>query len=374
MQPLKILFIPFEFVAWQYGRAWTYELLYGWEEGLRAFGVDLTTIPGVYELPSSEPASWLFHVRSLLVNQKFDQVWILYPHTKIGDEILEWLAEIAPVRVGIIMESLHYLPEEISDAPVVTVYRSFIENQARFLTHIACCDEFDAEYFKARGKISATWCPWAIPQRFLEMKYPKKSNSQAAFYGAMYGKREKFLTCYELSNILVKPKPPEEETDLPQLFDENGTANYARLYSGFVPSLEDLSGYLSLTRRIRENIFVRWLKDIAKWSAHVSLPTRFKGFSNRVLEAGVAGVPVIHWDVPNRPKSRDLFEDGSDILYFDGDEPEIVAEKIRQIQTDSELAEKLMNNLRSKIQEFHTTEYRVSQLQKWIQTGNELKF
>ena len=71
------------------------------------------TVPAIAENPCSSPASWVYHARKVLAGQRFDQVWLWLIHTPLDRATLEWVAELAPVRVGVLMESLRYDAEDM---------------------------------------------------------------------------------------------------------------------------------------------------------------------------------------------------------------------------------------------------------------------
>ena len=109
---MKILFIPLEFLRWQEARAMAYTAQLALEEGFRHHNVELTTLPAWGNVPSSAPVSWLSRAKELLDGQTFDQIWVTLVHSPLDDQLLSWLATLAPVRVGFIIESLTYTAEE----------------------------------------------------------------------------------------------------------------------------------------------------------------------------------------------------------------------------------------------------------------------
>src|SRR5688572_5327496 len=76
----------------------------GLEEGLEAFGAGFVTIP----------FPWWPYAREICGGQRFDQVWVeVSHHGPVDPTFAEWLASLAPVVVGFVLESLDYTPAEV---------------------------------------------------------------------------------------------------------------------------------------------------------------------------------------------------------------------------------------------------------------------
>lgn len=366
----RILFIPFEFLTWQHGGAWPYGIHLGLEEGFEAHGIDFMTLPATYELPSSYRASWLYHARRLCEGQKFDQIWFFLRHAQFDEAFLDWAADVAPVRVGYVMESLTPSPEQLQAAPHLAGIEPFMERQMQYMTHILAFDERDSDDIQARGG-KAMWCPWAIPQRFLSTLPALHRKPQAAFLGAVYGKRQQFLQHHSLKEKFVRVPRIEADSELPELFDNVAMYYHARLHNGELLSIADLRDYLKIVRRIRRTIFDQYIAMLSHWSANVVLPANFRGYSNRIVESAAARLPVISWDIPDRPRNRALFEPGREILLFDPESPESLAACIEQVLDEPEFARNLARNLHEKVLFHHTTEIRIEEILQWIATGRE---
>ncbi len=367
---MRVLFIPFEFLVWQRGGAWPYSVHLGMEEGLRAHGIELTTIPGTYELPSSYQASWLYHAARLCEGKTFDQVWVYLRHSQLDDSILNWIADIAPVRIGFVMESLAHLPEELESSPQLREIEPFMERQMRAMTHVLAFDERDSDDIRARGK-NAMWCPWSIPQRFLGLPVAVRHDHRAAFFGILYGRRAEFLGHPSLRDILAHAPRTEDGTELPEIFDQTAMYYHARLHSGELLGVADLDEYLGIVRRLRRTVFDRYLTALGGWAANVVLPAGFKGYSNRIVESAAARVPVLSWNVPDRPRNSRLFEPGREILLFDRNDPDSLAEQLRLVLGNPDYARDLVHNLHETVLFRHTSEVRVEQILRWVATGTE---
>src|ERR1700739_4669605 len=99
-RPPRVLFLALEFTDWKnLARHVSYSSQLGLEEGLTACGIRPTIIT----------APLFPRAQQLCKGQKFDQVWVEIARGESRDEtILEWAASLAPVRVGLMVESLRY--------------------------------------------------------------------------------------------------------------------------------------------------------------------------------------------------------------------------------------------------------------------------
>ncbi|HVY70482.1 MAG TPA: FkbM family methyltransferase, partial [Verrucomicrobiae bacterium] len=82
-----------------------------------------------------------------------------------------------------------------------------------------------------------------------------------------------------------------------------------------------------------------------------------------------AGVPVITWEIPNRPLTRALYEPGKEILLYSADQPAQLADHIQRVQRDPVFATTLAANGLRRMRSEHTTEGFVSSFMNWIGGG-----
>ena len=366
---MKILFVPLEFLHWQEARAMSYTANLALEEGFRHHGIEPTTIPAWGGVPSSAPTSWLSRAKDLLAGQRFDQIWITLVHSPLDDELLSWLATLAPVRIGLVIESLTYTEEECLLHPPFRDRRRHVEQQFRTLTHVLTIDESDAEQINAQRPGSALWWPSPVPARALVARARDPKLAPAEFYGSVYGKRADWVQRDDLRGILVRPPPPEDAGGFPGHFDALQGETVQLLQSGKAISREHLESYLISWRRLRAQIFDCWIEALRDGCAQVNLPAFVKAYASRVVESIAAGCPVISWEIPNRPRNRNLFREGEEILFFQRDEPEQLAALIRRIQSDPGWAKAIAERALRKVSAFHTVEKRIQQVLNWVATG-----
>ena len=370
---LTILLIHLEFMKWEQARSWSYAAQLGIEEGLLANGIEFFTIPAMQEFSTTDSKSWLAHCKDLCNDRHFDQVWVELVHSNIDDIFLQWLTNVAPIRLGLIAESLRYQSEVYSFAPILSERYALVTKRLKYMTHALVADEKDAEELNLNGPVKAMWWPVAVPKRYVhDITSPPRINC-ATFFGAIYGDRSKWLELDSLKNILIRMVSPVASSSYPAIFDEiNFSVTYA-LKKGMGNSrlLED---YLAVLRYIRQEIFKLFIDDFRIGCAVVNLPHFVQTYPGRVAEAMAAGRPVISWEIPDRPRTKSLYEDGKEILLFPKDNPDILSAHIRQIQNNPEFGKWIADNARRKLLCFHTVEKRVKQILHWLETGKEISY
>jgi hypothetical protein len=412
---MKILYVPLEYATWKVAQYWSYPEGLGLEEGFAGSGVECFVLPGLIWTQFYAPETFLDHARRLFAKMRFDAVWLTIPHVGYDPNFLEWVKEVAPVRVGYFVESMEPYwdanPSEASKRKRKSALASL-----PYLTHGLVWDEADIAVLKARG-IPAMWCPVHVPERFVKTRPAAGSSSTALFFGAAYGERIRYLNDPALSGLLVRPDHSlEHETQHPQIFDALNIEVMRQLAAqdvwnpglmvkrlnrrlwwllrrpfknwrkaetpdGIAPQLESLAGqdinrllagYMERFRACRHKNFELWLDTIAQGFAMVNLPQAGFGYGPRVVETMAVGRPVLAHRVPNRPQMEELFQNGREILLYDS--PEELAGQIRCLQNDSNLRDRLVNQAHGKLLQFHTTEKRVSQALSWMETGQTPDF
>ena len=133
--------IMVDFPTWGLARPWGYPANFALEEGLRGNGVVPVVIPVLAGIPSSSKKSWLRYAEQLCKHQSFDQVWVWLVHSVLDEHILAWIQSIAPIRVGLIPESLDHTSDELKLYPHFGDRKVVTLQQAKNFTHILACDE-----------------------------------------------------------------------------------------------------------------------------------------------------------------------------------------------------------------------------------------
>lgn len=368
----KALLLQLEFPTWNQARAWTYPACFGVAEGLRAGGVDCTTLPLMADAPYSSTA-WLAHMRRMITGQRFDQVWVWLVHAPLDDAILNWVSELAPIRVGIIMESLQYSEDDYTWAPHLRARQGFVEQQVRTLTHVLVPDECDVERTAARTGVPALWWPPMVPERFINTPPSPAVHRVGVFHGVPYGPREQWIHHPALKSRLTFARP-SAPTLFQQLFDRLQQSAIQRLSASAEMPAGDLTYYTTMWQEVREGEFREWMAHLPQWAAIVNLPSLAKFFGGRVFEGIAAGRPVVSYAVPGHPMNNSLFVEGEEILYFPPSRPESLAEVLDRLLADATFATRLAGNAQRKLRTYHTSERRLAETLAWIQSGTQPEY
>ncbi|MCF7707634.1 MAG: glycosyltransferase [Verrucomicrobia bacterium] len=366
-----ILLINMECANWENARSWSYCGGYAFEEGLEWCGANVYKLPATAGGSSNHPASWLSRMKEIGLSRRYDQIWIWMTHVDYTQEFLEKIKELSPVRVGIIMESMEHTNDEYNKYVKCRGRREKILSQLEYMTHALAFDDYDVKTIEKEAGIHAMWCPPVVPWRSVCNEIIMPDPAPAAFYGTVYSsERMKFLSHDGLKGLITKPELLEERTTLPKAFDDHQRKYIEILLGNDMVDNEVFYNYYFGLELIRRRLFDLWMRSIARSYAVVNLPSIFKCYAGRVVETMAAGRPAISW-APPRQRTRSLFEPDNEILLFDRNSPEELAEKIRMLQRDKDLAFNIACNAREKVLNYHTERVRMQQVLDWIDEFEE---
>ena len=361
---MKVLLLVNEFRTWYIGRHLSYSAQLGIEEGLCANGADCQVLT----------TPWLPRILDSFRGRRFDQVWIAGRLDILAEQSLTRLAELAPIRLGLLSESTRYTAEECAISPGLKHRKHLIEKRLPYLTHIAACDETDADSINSQGAMPAIWWPQAVPERFITEGAAQPRRSTAIFCGNPYALRREYLRHPELGRVLVHVRSSEWTTVDPLIFTALHLPLLWPIRSAFETDHKVLDSYLSRLRSLRRRCFQRWLETLQSGRAVVNLPHFVKTYAGRVVESMAAGRPVISWEIPDRPRNKALFEDGSEVLLFAKNDPTQLVDQIKRVLSDQNLSRKLVVNAQRKLRRFHTLEVRVRQILDWLNCGRSPQY
>ena len=362
---LRILFLALEFEHWFAARAHSYSAGLAFEEGFAANGVHCLTVP-------TPCFPWLQRV---CAGQRFDQVWLYAVQSHMNEAQRQWVASLAPVRVGLVAESLQYSRDEVTRIPNLATWTGELAGWLPHLTHVVAFDEEVAEAVNAHGLARAIWSPTAVPARFIWNGQVTPHTRRATFCGSLYSWRKTCLNHPALRGLIALQPSPEKRTFYPYLFRSLHLNIMRYLKRPWLPGARAAFAlYLKGLRLVRQICFRRWLRSLQSGAAVINLPHYFKCYSGRVFEGMAAGRPVISWEIPDRPRTRALFEEGREILLYQANDPHHLAEQIRRVLRDRPFAERLTAQARQRLLSSHTTEWRVQQVLDWIASGEEPRF
>ena len=367
---MNILFVQHELLTWQRAKMWGYTCHLGLEEGLRANQVEFTTLI----------TSWMPRAKEICAGRKYDQVWINdITHTfepggcgghQLQEKDLEWLASLAPVRLGFLMESLEYTPEEHANNSALAYARGVLEKTGRYMTHIMTPDEKDLKFIHGLHAVPVSLCICPVPERFIRRNITVPPQLKPVFRGTAYGERARWLKLPEVKDLINNEPSADNVSNLPGLFDNLQSLSRQKISSDSF-ELSWYEQYLQALRQIRQRSFTLYLDSLAEGSAVVNFPSYGKIYTGRIYEGMASGRPVITVQLEDRPLLESLFEEGKDILLYPKDTPSRLAEQIKRILREPEFGQRIAMNARDKLLRFHTTEKRVCQILDWIATGRE---
>jgi hypothetical protein len=337
---LRVLLVPVESVNWQRAQAWSYTLGLAFEEGLTAHRADCTVLPALEGFPSLSPRSWLYHAPRLLEGQTFDQAWVWLTDDIHDSVFVDWLAAVAPVRVGVITSSLEYTSEELREAPELHARRDTIHQQLRALTHALAVDEHDARSIRERLGMPAAWLPCSVPARTLAQTVEADASKDV----------------------------PEDDAMWPARFDALQREMLASLTTGPVGGAS-LERYVGALRTVRRALFARTLTALRRQAVSINPPSALKAYAPLVVESMTAGVPVVSWDIPHRPANRARFTPDREIRLFDRTDRDTQERHLRELRARPDIAHAQAIAAREAIARRHTVESEVARILTWIATG-----
>lgn len=370
-QGARALLILLDFQTWATARPWTYSASYAVQEGLMANGVECVTVPAIAEHGCATPASWVYHARKALKGQRFDQVWLWLIHTPLDEATLEWVEELAPVRIGVLMESLRYDEEDYQWAPKLRARLPELQRQLPYLTHVLTPDERDAAELGALGGPRVLWWPQMVLERFITPPPGVPIRTQAVFHGTPYGRRQAWVGHPALRTRLHCASPANPPSPNQRRFDELQQTAARFLASGETVTAAAVDEYAQALRAIRLAEFRDWMGHLAEWPAIVNLPSLAKFYGGRVFEGVAAGRPVISWNMPSNPQNMALLEPGRECLLFDADRPDDLAAQIDRVLRDPVYAQSVARRAQDRVRSCHTAERRVREALEWVSRGVE---
>ena len=366
---MKILYVQHDMLVWASARQWSYTTHMAYVEGLRAAGHDVTVV---------FTSCWAW-ARDVVGAQRFDQVWVndvthilgQRPAWEAPPPLLEadfaWLATLAPVRVGIVMETLHYDPSDYAEVPelgrrVPLMQRAVLP----YVTHFCVVDENDVRHVENWGA-RAVWTPCHVPRRFFRKGAPA-TDQAAAFIGSTYNRRAKYHRHPRLQQLLQFRTSGEHGTPLPAMFDELNNPLRLQLLAGPY-TRHEWNQFVEMQQGVRAKLFDLYLDGLTNSLASVNLPSFVKTYAGRVVESMAIGQPVVSWRIPGHPRTARLFADGEQIVLFDHDDPERLADALQRLRNDPALAPRIGAAGLANARKHHTSEHRVAQVLEWIATG-----
>lgn len=366
----RILLLQLEFPAWSQARAWTYPACFGVAEGLRAAGATCTTIP-LFANTSLPPDRWMEQARATIERQRFDQVWVWLVHSNLTPSILQWIAGLAQVRVGIVMESLTYDEADYAWAGHLRSRMEAVAAQSKVFTHVLVPDERDAEPLAQRAGIRTLWWPTMVPERFIVPAPTEARFSTGVFHGHPYGPRRTWVEHERLQAHMTFVREGKPLTRYQTWFDQLQMAVLKRFAEPRTMTAQQVADYETMLQEVREGEFREWMAQLPQWAAIVNLPSLAKFYGGRVYEGMAAGRPVVTYQVAGHPLNNSLFIENEEILCFSLDDAESLNGSLDRVLNDRSLAKRIAVNAQRKMRRYHTSERRLAETLRWIESGEQ---
>jgi hypothetical protein len=366
---MKILYVQHDMLVWASARQWSYTTHMAYVEGLRAAG---------HEVQVLFTSCWAWS-RKIVGDHRFDQVWINDVTHSLGqrpaweapasftEEDFAWFASLAPVRVGIVMETLHYDAADYAEVPElgrrVPLMR---ERVLPYVTHFCVVDENDVRHVENWGA-QAVWTPCHVPRRFFRASQVAVDRP-AVFIGSAYQRRAKYLQNERLRGLLEFRASGEHATDVPAMFDQlMNPVRHAMLAEPCRHA--DHERFVDTVQKVRAKLFDLFLDGLSNSLATVNLTSFVKTYAGRVIESMAIGQPVVSWRIPNHPQTAKLFRDGEQILFFENDDPASLADALARLRGEPGLAARIGERSLANAKQHHTSEHRVAQILEFVQDG-----
>jgi len=368
----RILYISMQFTTWSNARPWSYPTYLGFEDGFQANDVEYLTIPCFHGISASLPASWLFHVKELCRGKQFDQIWIELFHSYPDNDFLEYLIELAPVRLALLPESLEFDRTDYALSPGLISRKFIVESKLKYMTHALVADEKDAKRLGESGIIKTKlWVP-SMPRRFITPTGESSCEPFAVMLNSELGIGKKLSRHPDVHPLLSQIPLSVGTNNFLAAFDKVNATVLSKLHGGMLVNQELLEAYQNILRSFYTDGFLYWLEQLKQFRCIVNPPTSTKNNSCHVFECMAAGRPVISWEIDGRPSTAGQFKHHQEILLYPTAQPEILSQQIRLLNNDLEFANYLSNNAQDKLINLHTAEKRVREILYWIKTGLEL--
>lgn len=362
---MNILYLPLEFESYESARKWPYPLGVGLIEGFQANGINFTVIPMMYH-----QNIWMKFIKDIIIGTKFDQVWLEVVHSQFTQQNLEFIASLAPVRVGIIVESLTIHSDEWKTNAVGTQRRvDNVNMKMPYLTHLVVTDSRDVDAFDLPTLFDIAHVPdWFVRQ-------PKPTTSEKiSFFGTTYGERGEWISKLEASGIGIDVNPHITKTGaveysigLPQRFEAMTKKVLLELPSKTHLPLGFYPWFLDEWTSTRKQLYKIWSDQLYQMDGFGILnpPHRTQVLSSRVVESAAAGKVVFSPFMKNRADF--IFINNLEVLLYD-DVDELIIQIKNCIQSKSYAFQMALFGNKA-VEARHTTDVHVNRILNLVQEG-----
>ena len=375
---LRILFIQQEWpTEFRRSTQWSYISSLGYVEALRACGAEVFLLTS----PLLPFAAELLH------KGDFDQVWLNdLVHLDVPPSLLAWAEDLAPMRVGLVGESLTHTEDELADLPDLATRDARVQARAVHTTHLLMCDEADARRYAASGH-RALWLPPGMLRSMVAevaelgaacdatrgdtsgrggRHFAARSDAPIGFIGDLYAKRIRFFADHGIAERVVGVRPNDRppEIEAAYLALARRSADVARVAPE--ARIEHVAAYARDLITLRRHIFERYLHAFSGLLATLNPPSIVKGYPGRVVEAIGRGVVVVSARPKDRPGAERMFEPGREILLFDAADAPGLCRELDALRADVGRAREIATRARARLLADHTLEARCARALRFV--------
>jgi len=352
---MNILYLPLEFPNFYSAKKLTYPVGVGLVEGFK--GMSFTVVPSFYNSDL-----WLQYLNQIVMGQEFNQVWIEVVHSKMSKETLDFIASLAPVIVGFMIESLTMHPDEYIASPEGAKNRD--DNLAMklpYLTHAVVTDERDLNF----STVPTTFEVASVPESMIDPNLNKKAmdSDKIIFYGTTYGQRQKWVDLLG-DKALVNPQGGlEDNSGVSQRFQTVTQSAFTNMHGKGAIPIGFYKKFCDDWLNIRKIMYRNWMNIL--WGIEgygvLNPPHRTSVLSSRVIESMAAGKIVFSSRMYNGADF--LFKNKQDILLYESAEE--LLDLVNFIREDDK--QKIAQNAINTVLENHTTEKLVQRVLKFVE-------
>ena len=302
-----------EFPSWELAKPWSYISGYAFVDGLRAAGYDVELVVLLYGSDDEVLARVIDAVADR--GGPFDCAFFWLPHLEYGERFWRIAETLAPKRVGVLIESLRYTAEEISQLKHLARRRKRVLRSLAHCTHAVTLDPVDFRELEREG-YRVFWTAGIVPvvPDSTFVPFDQKS-TRLLSAGTVYAGKRQFMHDRLVSQGVLDPG--ERLQHSPELIAEFEAAigEVKRRATGDSAPAAD-AALFERVRAVRMALWCEYLQYLSRFAAVISLPAYFKGFPGRVFEGMMARCAVFIFEACDFERQKRLFRPGEHLHYL----------------------------------------------------------
>jgi glycosyltransferase involved in cell wall biosynthesis len=302
-----------EFPSWELAKPWSYISGYAVVDALRNAGHDVELVVLLHGSDDETLARVIgaFNDRGA----RFDCAFFWLPHLEYGERFWRVADRLAPKRVGVLIESLRYTADEVSQLKHLARRRKQVLRSLAHCTHVITLDPADFRELESEGH-RAFWVAGIVPtvpdSTFVAFE---EKSTRLLSAGTIYAGQRQFMHERLVAHGVLDPT--ERLQHSPELIAEFETAvaEVKRRAIGAAAAAVDTLLF-ERVRTARLALWHEYLRYLSRFAAVISLPAYFKGFPGRVFEGIMAGCAVFIFEVCDFERQKRVFRPGEHVYYL----------------------------------------------------------